>query len=109
MRTGILTGIGQKLLYLYADNVELILYCIVSNNRQNRTLKKSDIATLKFKSKIQLQMGTHILWKVNIKVLCMLAKMGPHVQSVLTKARNNFCLTKCAGPLLGQGERAMHL
>lgn len=37
-------------------------------------------------------MGAHVLWKVNIKFTCMLAKIGPHTQSVLTKARTNFCL-----------------
>lgn len=44
-------------------------------------------------------MEARILWKVNIKLICMLAKIGPWMQSVLTKARNNFCLTMCAGPL----------
>lgn len=54
-------------------------------------------------------MGAHVLWKVNIKFTCMLAKIGPHTQSVLTKARTNFCLTMCAGPLLGQAARAIRL
>lgn len=54
-------------------------------------------------------MGAHILWKVNIRFICMQAKMGPCMQSILIKARNNFCLTMCACPVPGQGARAVNL
>lgn len=84
--------------------------CRVSNDRQNTVPhQKPDITTFKFKSKIQLQMGAHILWKVNIRFICMQAKMGPCMQSILIKARNNFCLTMCAGPVPGQGARGVNL
>lgn len=54
-------------------------------------------------------MGAHVLWKVNIRFICMQAKMGLCMQSILIKARNNFYLTMCACPVPGQGARAVNL
>lgn len=45
-----------------------------------------------FRSKIQCQMGAHVLWKVNLKFIFYLAKIGPRMHCVLTKARNTLCL-----------------
>lgn len=62
-------------------------FCMASNDKKPTVpQQKSDITTLKFKSKIQFQKGAHILWKVHSRFVCMLARIGPRMRSVPAKA-----------------------
>lgn len=62
-------------------------FCIASSDKKSTVpQQKSDITPLKFKSKIQLRMGAHTLWKVHSRFVCTLARIGPRMQSVPAKA-----------------------